>query len=267
MVHRLRAAGADMSKVRDLSEVRGQLFTLPACLPALRQVIAALGDVRLVILDPLAGVSDISLASVRAVRHLLLRPLQQLARETGVAIVCIHHLTKAGSIAGSRAIVDTPRRVLMVERDKDDPGIRIVRVEKTNGATGGPFRYRLAGEGPATRVTWLSKASADDAGNGAAQASGSVLDALRAATGPLTGQQLAAMTGLPYHSVRVDLARLEQDGTASSPSRGTYALAAAPVPAVSPAGLSSAVDSYQDAVAQARARVTERAAQLRAARN
>jgi hypothetical protein len=224
MVHRLRAAGADLERVLDLSEVHGGQFTLPACLPALREAIRALGDVRLVILDPLAGVSDVSLTSVVAVRHQIMRPLQQLARETGAAIVAIHHLTKAGSVAGSRAIVDTARSVLMAERDREDPDVRIISVHKSNMAAGAkPVRYRIDGQGRAARCAWLSQADADEAQQDARPAHGNVLDTLRAADTPLTGQQIAAATGLPYLDVRRELARLEQDGQVSSPARGLYA--------------------------------------------
>lgn len=261
MVHRLRAAGADLERVLDLSEVHGGQFTLPACLPALREAVRALGDVRLIILDPLAGVSDVSLTSVVAVRHQIMRPLQQLARETGAAIVAIHHLTKAGSVAGSRAIVDTARSVLMAERDAEDPDVRIISTHKSNMAAGAkPVRYRIAGEGRQARCVWLGGADSGPAQPDPARPRVSVLDALRAAPVPLSGQQLASATGLPYLDVRRELARLEQAGDATSVSRGLYAATGGQAPVSAPRGSTMA-----DRLEEARERVERKYAERRKA--
>ena len=59
-VNRLRAAGADMRRVFDLSYVAGAPFQVPDNLPELRQAIADIPGCQLVILDPLAGIAPVS---------------------------------------------------------------------------------------------------------------------------------------------------------------------------------------------------------------
>lgn len=225
MVHRLQASKADLSRVHDLSEPGGVPFTVGGpddCLFALRKLIAAAGDVRLIVLDPLAGVSACPLTSVTRVRRELMRPLQSLARDTGCAVVAIHHLTKAGDVAGSRAVVDTARSVLLATRGDD--GIRTISVHKSNMArdAADPVRYRITGAWPDTAVEWIPAEDDPRAGREGGPAQARVLMALRSVSAPLTGQQLAAMTGLPYGSVRVILFKLGRRALVASPERGLY---------------------------------------------
>jgi len=217
-VHRLKAAGADLARVHD----GGPDLELPGGVPGLRQQIAAVGDVRLLVIDPLSAVTSVGLSSVVTVRRNILRPLQVMARETGVAVVLVHHLTKAGSIGGSQGLVDGVRSVLRVERDAANPDIRSLSVHKTNVAAGdsAPLRYTVAGDWPETAVRWLWSESE---ATGPAQSR--LLMAVHASTVPLSCQDLARVTGISYGTVRVLACRLTRRGLLVSASRGLYAAA------------------------------------------
>lgn len=221
-VNRLQAAGADMSRVYDLSTVGGALFELPAHLGILRQAIAAIGGVRLVILDPLAGVAPVSLTAVARVRSVL-SPLRQLAQDTGCAILITHHLTKGREIAGSRAVVDGVRSVLMVNRSEADEEIRVVSIYKTNmGASDADIRYKVvpAPDGEQAVVEYVT-----DAEEKPQSGQDKIMAALKEAARPMSGQEIAARTGIAYSTARVLLARLIASGRAVSPQRGWFSAA------------------------------------------
>lgn len=229
-VNRLNASGADLTRVHDLSEPDGMPFETPADLPKLRAAIAEIGDVRAVFVDPLAAVAACPLTSVTTVRRRVLQPLRALARDTGVAVVAVSHLTKAGQIAGSRAVVDGVRSVLLIARDPDDARLRVIRVHKSNLAPDGvaPVRYGLAGEHPSTRVIY---ATAPDDGTRPGSGQAAVLSLLRL-SGPLPGQAVAQRTGIAYHTVKVLLGRLVKRGLVAKDG-GTYRAVSASEPLTS----------------------------------
>src|SRR6185312_12809853 len=155
MAWTLRAAGADMSRVYDMTDD----FELPGSLPALREEIEKIGDVKLVVIDPLADVSSIPITSGNVrIRRTLTNPLKRFAASLGVSVVVIHHTTKAGRMAGSAAIMQAARQVLRVARSAQDERIRIISIEKTNVASdqAGGLAYTLTGDFPDVRVEYLS---------------------------------------------------------------------------------------------------------------
>ena len=224
-VNRLHAAGADMARVFDLSTVNGAPFELPLHANVLRQAIEEIGNVRLVVLDPLAGVAPVSLTSVAKVRGIL-APLRQIAHDTGCAIVITHHLTKGKEIAGSRAIIDGVRSVLTISRDATDEDIRIVRVAKSNmGAQPDDIRYTITVGPEGAGVEYVGAAAAELSGPER------ILKALDDAPGSVSGQDLAKKAGMPYGSARVLFTRMLAAGRIGSPGRGTFAKVPAIVPA------------------------------------
>jgi hypothetical protein len=223
LAHRLAAAYADLSRVVDFSEPDGAAFILGGpgdCTPMLHEAITAAGDVRLVVLDPLAGISAFGLTAVVRVQAIM-RQLRRMARDTGAAVVVVHHLTKKGDVAGSKAVVDAVRSVLLI--DKLEDGTRVVSVHKGNNVSdqAQPVRYRITGEGTAAAIEWLGEDGRE--GREGAPAQGRVVTALMLASEPLTGQQLASMTGLPYGSVRVILHKLAKRDEVRNVSRGLWA--------------------------------------------
>jgi len=108
---RLDAAGGDPGLVAVVSAVRQEEssedmpFSLGRDLPALSDLLSGLGDVRLVVLDPLsaylAGLESGGNARMRGV----LAPLVDLAARWGVAVLAISHLSKrARALALHRAL-------------------------------------------------------------------------------------------------------------------------------------------------------------------
>ncbi|MGO9079909.1 MAG: AAA family ATPase [Streptosporangiaceae bacterium] len=241
-VHRLMAAGADLTRIHDLSVVDGHPFSVPDDIPALRAAIAEIGDVALVTVDPLSAVSSVSLASVTGTR-MVLRSLQAVAHDTGCAVAVIHHATKAGSIAGSAAVVDGVRLALVIEPDKAaGAGTMALRVHKSNiSRSGARVRYQLAGEWPQMTVAW--QAADDDRQAVALTASDAVILALAAASAPMSPRELTAATGQSYGSIRVACCRLLQAGEIGMAGRGAYVAAGNSNNGVSPqvSGLAAVV--------------------------
>jgi hypothetical protein len=118
--------------------------------------------------------------------------------------------------------VDTARSVLMVTRNDD--GTRTLRVHKSNMARdeAAPVRYRITGEWPDTAVEWMTEDPSTTGGREGGPAQARVIMALRNASGPRSGQQIAATTGIPYGSVRVILSKLARRHLVTSTARGLW---------------------------------------------
>jgi hypothetical protein len=230
VVNRLIAAGADLGQIADMSMVDGAPFTLPEHSGALRQALDELPGCRLVVLDPLAGLAPFPLTSVARVRSVL-APLQRIAQDTGVSILLTHHTTKAGAVAGSVAVVDAVRSVLVIERDKSNPSVRCVRSVKSNMGSQEPpvVRYVIEGEDMAAHVKYLSEPDRPESGQAA------ILRWLRESGDLHSGQDIAAGVKIAYSTVRVLLARLAAKDLVTSPARGWFA-ATSDSPGVTTAG-------------------------------
>ena len=126
---RLEAAGADLTRVHLLSAVmapsetggsvrRG--FNLSVDIPKLIQRMIEIGDVRLVIIDPISAYFGSTDSHKNAEVRTLLLPLQQCAQEMGAAIIGVSHLTKSEGMdvllrtQGSVGIVAAGRAVFGV---------------------------------------------------------------------------------------------------------------------------------------------------------
>jgi hypothetical protein len=144
IVPRLKAAGADLFRIRLLTEVGTgddlRLPELPVDIPILRELILERGAV-LVIIDPLMAYLSAGIDAHRDqdVRRALNR-LKSIAEETGAAIVVVRHCTKGvGTSAihkggGSVGIIGAARAGLLVAKDPEAPdsGRCIIAVAKSN---------------------------------------------------------------------------------------------------------------------------------------
>jgi hypothetical protein len=164
IVPRLMAAGADVSRVHIISSVHckpvGQdgkkqgptrrSFNLQADLDLLELAVAKVGDVRLVIIDPISSymgkIDSHKNADVRAT----LEPLGEMAARLRVAIVAVTHFSKGGgksavdSFIGSIAFVAAARAAFVVTRDPDDAERRLFLTAKNNLAKdSGGLAFRL----------------------------------------------------------------------------------------------------------------------------
>jgi putative DNA primase/helicase len=184
---RLEAAGADLSRchvieaaqdVGDGGKPRRRAFSLIDDLARLDAELRRIGDVVLVIIDPITaylGKTDSHRnAEVRAV----LAPLAELAAQHGIAMLAISHLRKslAGDavlqITGSLAFTAAARAVYIVARDPDDPARRVFLPAKNNfgdDQTGYAYRIEpvsLANGIGTSRIVWepeLVTLTADEA--------------------------------------------------------------------------------------------------------
>ena len=140
---RLDAAGADVARVHALTTVRQRNGTLAAFrlvsdLPRLDAALEKIGDVRLLVIDPisayLGGQDEHKNAEIRG----LIAPLSELAERRNVAVVMITHLNKSPGgkaiyrATGSLAFVAAARVAWLVARDKDDPRRRLLLPAKSN---------------------------------------------------------------------------------------------------------------------------------------
>ena len=147
LVPRLKAAGADLDRCYVLDAVRGpdrdgeatfRGFDLSRDISALAATLVRIGDVRLLVIDPisayLGAVDSHRNAEVRA----LLTPLSAMAAQLGVAVVAISHLNKGGGVdalsrvTGSLAFGATARAAWIVVKDPQDPARRLFLPAKNN---------------------------------------------------------------------------------------------------------------------------------------
>jgi putative DNA primase/helicase len=148
---RLVAVRADLQRIFIIRSVVEQdrtrrTFNLQADLARLEAKINELGDVRLVIIDPISSylgkVDSHKNAEVRTV----LEPLAEMASRLKVAIICNTHFSKGGGnavsrVIGSVAFVNQSRASFIVTSDAEDPDRRLLMPAKMNIA---PMKHGLA---------------------------------------------------------------------------------------------------------------------------
>jgi predicted ATP-dependent serine protease len=171
---RARAAGCDLGRVHDLTRLEdGSRFELSAAatnagnLGDLRAKIGQLTDEgrnpQLIIFDPLnALVMHGSIKTDQGARRVI-QGLQDVAKDTGVCILVIHHFVKSGSIGGSQGLVDACRVVYTIKPDPDKPDLKVLGLEKANvlGKTG-DLRYRIIEDGHDSRIDWADTAAVEE---------------------------------------------------------------------------------------------------------
>ena len=156
---RLDAAGADISKIfalpdfADLSLDRGKL----------QAAVKEIGDVRLVVVDPISAfMGDVNCHRNSEVRRVL-KPLSDWAAETGVSILFIDHLNKASDQAaqyrssGSIAFFAASRASWMVVKDRtnDDRSLLLPnRVSNAKTKKGLAYHLEDTAVPDVPRVVW-----------------------------------------------------------------------------------------------------------------
>jgi putative DNA primase/helicase len=161
---RLISAGADLSRVVVLSGVRHPVnaegavaerhLDLSADLPALEEAIDAVGECRLVVVDPISAYLGRTDSHNNAELRGVLAPLSALAARKSVALVVVTHLNKASGgpaiyrATGSIAFTGAARAVWSVSRDKNDPRRRLFLPVKNNLAHDeGGLAYEIGNTG------------------------------------------------------------------------------------------------------------------------
>jgi putative DNA primase/helicase len=180
IVPRLHAADADVSRVRIVEAVETddgkgnksrRMFHLEADLAQLEAALDEIGDVRLVIIDPISAylgkVDAHGNSDVRGV----LGAVAELAARRSVAVVAVSHWNKSGTgpavnrVTGSGAFTAAVRAAFMVAKDPDDDERRLFVPMKTNigppkGGLAFRLEQRLVGKGNdivAPNIVWESE--------------------------------------------------------------------------------------------------------------
>lgn len=173
LLPRLIAAGADRARCHFVSGVdcngRALPFDPAQHLPALQAEIRKLGDVRLLVVDPVVSAVAGDSHKNTEVRRAL-QPLVDLAAACGCAVLGISHFSKGGAgqdpaqrVVGSIAFTAVARVVLVAAKVKGEEGedVRVLARGKSNiGPDTGGFRYDMeqveALPGiQASRIAWL----------------------------------------------------------------------------------------------------------------
>src|ERR1700720_3823742 len=128
-------------------------FNLQADLALLERKIAEIGDVALVIIDPISSYMGKADSHKNAEVRGALEPASEMADRLKVAILSITHFSKSGSgnsskalhrFIGSIAFVGAPRAAFAVIEDADNEGRILFLHAKTNmGAKPQGLAYRL----------------------------------------------------------------------------------------------------------------------------
>jgi hypothetical protein len=173
IVPRLTAAGADLDRIRLVTAVEDgkgrRSFNLQADLYELERTIAAIGDVRLIVIDPISSYMGKTDSHKNTDVRGVLEPIGEMAERMRVAVLSVTHFSKANGgtairalnkFMGSVAFVAAARAAFVVLEDPNDAERRLFLHAKNNLAEapqGLAFRLDqdIVGEGIVTsKVAW-----------------------------------------------------------------------------------------------------------------
>lgn len=145
---RLEAAGADLSRVFIIDAVVDgyrtggveiqRAFNLTKDLIRLGDMLQEIGDVALVVIDPITAYLGEADSHKNAEIRALLAPLSDMAAKHGAAVVCVSHFNKASGgdalmrITGSLAFVAAARAAFIVAKDPENESRRLFLPLKNN---------------------------------------------------------------------------------------------------------------------------------------
>jgi hypothetical protein len=146
IVPRLMAAGADLTRVRivaaatKLDGTGRKTFSLKTDVDLLEALAHEMGDVRLIIVDPISAYMGGADGNGNVETREVLEPLAEMANRLKIAVVAVTHLNKGGTgnqnalnrFAGSIAFVAAARAAFAVIEDPDDEERRLLLQAKTN---------------------------------------------------------------------------------------------------------------------------------------
>jgi AAA domain-containing protein len=151
---RLEAAGAELSRIINLKAAIGtdgkrRTFSLQADLDQLGKKITVLGDVSLIIIDPITSyMGKIDSHRTTDVRDVL-EPLADLAERFNVGVVAITHPPKAAqakalhAVTGSLAFVAAPRLVFIAIEEAETERRLLLAVKNNLGPLADGLGFRL----------------------------------------------------------------------------------------------------------------------------
>ena len=157
--------------------------------------------VQLVVIDPIAAVAIGTISTNRGARALI-EPLQDLAANTGVSIICVAHAVKSGQLQGPPGLGDAARLVYRVGIDETDPTVRVLEAEKHNNLPDSePLRFTIEPDDSGRpRVVWLTADELDRRSCDwrTPQATERVMEALSLADEPLSPLEVSVQAQVTY---------------------------------------------------------------------
>jgi hypothetical protein len=163
---RVLAAGGDP----DMVEIVVGPFQLPADVAWIKEQALKLGDVGLIILDPIGNHTGGRNTDQEGPMRDAIQDLNPLADELGCMVVGVRHLSKdtsrgaLASVLGSTAFVDVPRCVILMAADDEDEFLFHAQVVAGNrgprSSAGHAFRLELVDVPPAEEITLLAPVGA-----------------------------------------------------------------------------------------------------------
>jgi len=174
IIPRLIAAGADLNRIHIVDAVGTEAgsrrgFNLQADLKLLEEKIAEIGDVCLIVIDPISSYLGKTDSHKNAEVRGVLEPIAEMAERTRVAVCSVTHFSKPSGGTGTKALhkfigsiafVAAARAAFAVLEDPDDTGRRLFLHAKNNlseAPQGLAFHLErsIVGEGIITsRVKW-----------------------------------------------------------------------------------------------------------------
>lgn len=157
---RFMAAGADITlchvldavRIRDGEKTCKRSFDLSQDIERLGQTIHSLGNVRLVVIDPISAYLGNTDSHNNADMRGLLAPLADMAAEHGVAIILLTHLNKSthqnaiGRVIGSIGLVAAARAAYLVIKDAETPENRyFIPIKNNIGNDHDGFTFHIDG--------------------------------------------------------------------------------------------------------------------------
>jgi hypothetical protein len=168
---RIAAAGGDLDKcyfvgfpAEDATNEFDAVDRLDTRLKELEGVVRELGNVDLIVIDPLADFTgEVNYNSSPIMRGKVLQPLNALARRLDLAIIYTGHMNKKNDLnarqrlTGCDAVLNFPRSTLFVGLDPDDQERRVMVQEKknlTHGYYSAGFRLPHSTTASRVRIEW-----------------------------------------------------------------------------------------------------------------
>lgn len=215
VVHKLIAARANLYNVINVSDgADGDGFLLDQKnVDWLAAQMSLRPGVELVVIDTLTKTATKSISSGPALKAMM-RPLHNLAKKTGAAVVIPTHTRKDGEYAGAKELISDPRHILCVEKGTNDPTVRTLKVYASNiwdGDSDG-ISYRLVGDGAKMRVEYLWQGNNPGGTGPNPTGQAKILALLRQYRRPMSLREIADRTGVPYGSAAVLLSRMVKKG-------------------------------------------------------
>jgi hypothetical protein len=152
------AAGADPARIHVVMEH----FVLPADLVRLEQTALAVGDVGMIVLDPIGNHLGGADTDKEGAVRFAVQGLNRLADKLACVVFGVRHIGKSrengalASVLGSTAWVDLPRCVLAFAADDEDPlrfHVEVVAGNRSGRGVGRVYRIELADVGLLEPVT------------------------------------------------------------------------------------------------------------------